>query len=280
MRRFLKFKVIGFAVAAVLIAAITVISLNAAGNSGLLSNALTALSTPLKSAAASVAKTFESIYGMMYDYDQVVLENEELKKELAELEKKSRESTEISEENDRLRELLNLSKRFEEIQTDTAMIIGGDSSNWSSLFTISKGSSNSEVAVGDSVITETGVLIGTISEVGTVSSTVITVIDTTFSVGAIIERNGDTAIASGDFELMQQDMMKLDYLTEGAEVLAGDTILTSGEGRLLPAGLVIGEVVDVLTYDTGIGQYAIIKPAADLGNIVYVSVITSFEITE
>jgi rod shape-determining protein MreC len=280
MRRFLKFRVIGFAIAAVLIAAITVISVNTAGNSGFISNTLTALSKPLKGVASSVAKTFESIYGYMYEYEQVVKQNEELNMELSELQEKYREYTEISEENDRLRELLNLSKRHEDFQYDTASIIGWDSSNWSSTFTISKGSANSDVAVGDCVITETGVLIGCITDVGTTSSNVVTVLDTTFSAGAIIERNGNTAIAGGDFELMQKDLMKLDFLSEGSEILAGDTIVTSGKGRLLPAGLVIGEVVDVLTYETGISRYATMRPAADLENIVYVYVITGFEITE
>lgn len=280
MRRFLKFKVIGFAIAAVLIAAITIISVNAAGNSGFISSALTALSKPLKSVAASVAKTFESIYGQMYKYDQLVLENDELEKQLADLEEDYREYIEISEENERLRELLNLSKRHEDFQYDTASIIQWDASNWTSTFTISKGSSNSKIAFGDCVITETGALIGYVTDVGTTSSIVVTVLDTTFSAGAIIERNGDTAIAVGDFELMKQDLMKLDYMTETTELLAGDTIVTSGKGGLLPAGLVIGDVVDVHTYNTGIGKYGTIKPAADLENIIYVTVITSFEITE
>lgn len=281
MRRFLKFKVIGFAIAAVLIAAITIISINSAGNSGFFTNTLTALSKPLKSMAASVARTFESIYGWMYEYEKVTEENENLKEQLADLKEDYREYTEISEENDRLRELLNLSQRHEDIQLDTASIISWDSSNWSSNFTISKGSSNSEVAVGDCVITETGVLIGLIIDVGTTSSNVVTVLDTTFSAGALIKRNGDTATAMGDFELMQQGLMKIDYMTEGSEILAGDTIVTSGKGsKLLPADLVIGDVVDVLTYETGLSKYATVRPAADLENVIYVYVIISFEITE
>ena len=69
-------------IAAVIIAAITLISLNTHGGSGFVTNSLTSMSKPLKSAAASVARVFESIYGYMYQYDKIKAENEDLKKKL------------------------------------------------------------------------------------------------------------------------------------------------------------------------------------------------------
>ena len=280
MKRFLKLRTLGFLFLAVAIALTTIISLNTSGSPGPVTNLLTALSKPLVSAATSVVRTFESVYGYMYEYDKVVAENQRLKAELAKLQQDYREYTEVAKENARLRELFNLSQRHADFKYDTASIIAWGASNWSYTFTISKGSSNSDVKAGDPVITETGALVGVIKEVGPMSSTCVTVLDTTFSAGAVIERNSDVAVAAGDFTLMRQGLLKLDYLTDSAQVVPGDTVTTSGKGGVLPAGLVIGTVSEIRTHESGIRRYAIIDPAADLDNVVDVFVITSFEIAE
>lgn len=280
MKRYLKLRTLGFLLLAVAIALTTIISLNTSGSPGPVTNLLTALSKPLVSAATSVVRAFESVYGYMYEYDKVVAENQRLKAELAKLQQDYREYTEIAKENARLRELFNLSQRHADFKYDTATIIAWGASNWSSTFTISKGSSNSDVKAGDPVITETGALVGVIKEVGPMSSTCVTVLDTTFSAGAVIERNNDVAVAMGDFTLMRQGLLKLDYLTDSAQILPGDTVTTSGKGGVLPAGLVIGTVAEVKTHESGIRRYAVIDPEADLDNVVNVFVITSFEMAE
>lgn len=280
MKRFLKLRVLGFLLAAIVIAAVTLVSVNTKGSPGFITNALNTMAKPLVSVASSVAKTFESVYGYMYEYDKVVAENQDLKAQLAKLQQEYRESTDISNENARLRSLLNLSSRHSDFHFDTASIIAWSASNWSSSFTISKGSSNSAVKAGDCIITETGALIGYVKDVGVTSSTAVTVLDTTFSAGAVVERNSDVAVATGDFTLMKQGLLKLDYLTEGTEVVSGDTITTSGKGGVLPAGLVIGTVSEVKTYESGIRRYATIRPAADLQNTTSVYLITSFEISQ
>jgi rod shape-determining protein MreC len=281
MRRFFRFRVFGFLMVAIIVAVITLITVNTRGNAGILTNALTSLSKPLRSFTVSVVKTFESIYGYIYEYENVVAENEWLKDELATLQKEYRDYIDVSNENERLYELLDLKSRHPEYeQYDSASIISWAASNWSSSFTINKGSYNSEIKVGDSVITESGALIGTVSEVGANSSTVVTVLDTTFSVGAYIERNEERAIAVGDFTLMKQGLLKFDYLQNETEIVSGDIIITSGSGGALPAELVIGTVQEVLTYDTGLARYATIVPAADLTSLSDVYLITSFEAAE
>lgn len=280
MKRLLKFKVIVFFILAVVIASITLISVNSRGNSGVISNTLTSLSKPFKSLASNVVKAFESIYGYIYEYDKVVAENESLKAQLYKLQQDYRDSNDISNENEQLRALLDLSRRHPDYkQYDMAAVILWSPSNWSSSFMIGKGTSNSKVKVGDCVITEMGALIGVVSEVGTNSSTVISVLDTTFSVGAYIERNDERAIAEGDFSLMKQGLLKFNYMQDSTEVVAGDTIITSGKNGVLPAGLVIGTVQQVLTYSSGLNRYATIKPAADLNSLANVYLITSFETT-
>ncbi len=277
MKRIFKFKVIGYFVIAVIIAAITLITVNTSGQPGFVTNALTSLSKPVKSLVASVASAYESLYGYIYEYNKIADENALLKAEIRQLKQEYREYIDISNELDELRELLGLASRHPDFDWGEADVISWNASNWASSFTINKGTYNSDVKVGDSVITETGALIGVVKAVHATSATVVTVIDTTFSVGAYIERNEDPAIAVGDFSLMQQGLLKFDYLQASIEIVAGDTILTSGSSGLLPAGLTVGTVEQVLTYDTGIRRYATIKPAADLQGLSTVYLVTGFQ---
>ena len=43
---------------------------------------------------------------------------------------------------------------------------------------------------------------------------------------------------------MREGKLKLTFIPDGAEILNGDTILTSGRGESIPKGLVIGRVTD------------------------------------
>lgn len=280
MKRIFKFRVFIFFIIAIIIATITLISVNTRGDAGIFSNTLTALSKPIQSVAATVAKSFESLYGYIYEYDEVVADNANLRAQLSQLQQEYREYTDVSNENESLRALLGLSARHPDFkQYDTASVINRSPSNWSTSITIGKGSSNSDIKIGDCVITETGALIGIISKVGTKTSTAITVLDTTFAVGAYIDQNEELAIAAGDFTLMKQGLLKFDYLSDTTQIVAGDTIISVGQDGILPAGLIIGTVEEVLTYKTGISRYATIKPAANLQSLANVYLITSFEIT-
>ena len=74
--------------------------------------------------------------------------------------------------------------------------------------------------------------------------------------------------------------LKLTYLAAGATLLAGDLVVTSGLGGYCPSGLVIGSVEELVADEGGLTQYAVIKPAAQLEDLVQVAVVKSFEIVE
>ena len=278
MKVFLNKKVILLIIITVLIAVVAIVSVNTSGRPGFVTDAAEAVAGPLKSVVSAVARSFESIYGYMYKYDSVVKENEQLKAQINEMRQDYREYIETANENDRLKSILELKARNTKPIVDTAVIDSWSASNWSSSFTINRGAANSEVAVGDSVITETGILVGRISQVGTDTSVCVSIIDTTFSAGALIGKSGDPAMVTGDFSLMRQGLCKLDFLSDDIDVVAGDAIVTSGKGGTFAQGLIIGEVTEVGDYLTGVGRYAAIKPAVDLQTLTYVYVVTDFEI--
>ncbi|MBP1736143.1 MAG: Rod shape-determining protein MreC [Oscillospiraceae bacterium] len=276
MKDFMKHNGILILIVAVLLAAITFVCSLFAGTDPL-SNAVGVLTTPFRSGLNTVAGWVDDVNGYLFDYDTLKTENEALKQQVADLEEQARAGEDASEENTRLRELLNLREKHSSFDLESAMVTARSTSNWSSTLTISAGSDYG-VEVDQCVIDEYGNLVGIVSEVGTNWATVNTVIDTYTELGGSIARTNSAAIIEGDFTLMQQGKLKLSYLPEDTQIISGDQILTSGKGGVYPSGLVVGSVEEILDDASNLNRYAVIAPSADLDHLVQVFVIKDFDI--
>jgi rod shape-determining protein MreC len=152
-------------------------------------------------------------------------------------------------------------------------VIARSSSSWTSTITIGGGSVEG-IEVGDSVITVQNFLVGQVVSVGATTAEVRTIIDIDSSIGALIDRSSVSGVASGDFELMNRGVMRLSFLSvSGADLLNGDTILTSGKGEVFPHGLVIGKISAYRIDDSGMNWYGEITPSADLDSLTTVVVV-------
>jgi rod shape-determining protein MreC len=272
---------VGIAVV-ILVLIVTVASSVLKGRAGLMANVAGGVSSPVSQAASSAIEWIEGIYGYIYQYDQLVAENSALRAQVAELQQAAVSVTETEEENARLRELLNFSEKHRDFTLESAKITAWSSSNWSSSFTISKGEDNADnpIEVGDCVITEYGALVGQIIEVGDTWCTVRTVIDSSIDVGALVGEAESVGMCVGDFALMQEGCLKLTYLSESAQLVEGEPVLTSGKGTYIPQGLIIGYIRSVLSEASGQTLYGVVEPACDLGNLTQVFIITDFQIQE
>ena len=251
-----------------------------ANNTTLLENLVGTVTAPFQSAAASAAGWVEGNLRFAAEFDALKEENQALKTQIAEMEERLRQAEVDSEENQRLRRLLDLREQRRDLSDlETATVVERSTDNWSAAMTLSKGTA-SGVEVGDCVITEEGYLAGFISDAGANWSTLLTLVDTEAAVGAQIFRSGDVAVAQGEFSLMRQGRLKLTYLAADTTLLAGDLVVTSGLGGYCPSGLVIGSVEELVADEGGLTQYAVIKPAAQLEDLVQVAVVKSFEIVE
>ena len=130
------------------------------------------------------------------------------------------------------------------------------------------------------MVTETGVLVGVVSVVGTNSAVVSTLINTDIDMGGMVARTYSAGILEGDFTLMEEGKLKLSYLPDSAQLIAGDEVLTSGKGGIYPSGLVVGQIESVFDGPSGKTRYAVILPEVDLGSLIEVFVIKEFDIVE
>lgn len=267
-------------VAAALLAAILgVVSLLLGGNADPLSNAVRVVVTPVRNGISQVVGWAEDVRSYLTEHDQLKEEVARLEEENAQLREQAREGQDALEENERLRELLELREKRRDFVFESATVTAMTSSNWESTLTISKGS-DFGVAVNDCVVTETGALVGVVSEVGTNWATVSTIVDTSIEIGGVVARTDSAGIIEGDFELMGQGRVRLSYLPEATQLIAGDEVLTSGRGGVYPSGLVVGHVEEIHMDESGLTRYAEVTPEVDLGQLVQVFVITDFDIVE
>ena len=258
---------------------IGVLSVVMGGQADPLSNLTNTIVSPLRGGVTAAADWVEGVYTYIFHYGELEQELNGLRVRVGELEEQVREGEEASRENEQLRELLNLQARRRDFVFEGARVTARSTSNWESTLTLSKGSS-SGIQAGDCVVTEMGVLVGVVSKTGLNWSTVSTIINTDTQMGGIVNRTYSAGVLEGDFSLMNQDRLKLNYLPEGAQLVSGDEVLTSGRGEVFRSGLVVGQVEGVFTDPSGQTRYAVVKPAVDLDALIKVFVIKDFEIVE
>lgn len=249
------------------------------GGADPLSNLFNTVTAPVRGVVSGVSNWAESVYTYVFRYDEMNAELDELRQQVAELEGQVRDGREAARENEQLRQLLGLQEKRRDFVFESARVTARSTSNWESTLTIGKGTS-SGVEPGDCVITETGELVGVVSEAGINWATVSTVINTDIEMGGMVTRTYSAGILEGDFALMGEGRLKLSYLPDGAQLVSGDEVVTSGKGDVYPSGLVVGQVEGVFTDPSGMTRYAVVIPDVELDALIEVFVIKEFDIVE
>ena len=249
------------------------------GTANPMANVVNTVTAPVRGGVSAVLNWAEGVYAYIFHYDELSHELDELRIQVAELEEQLRQNKEADRENEQLRQLLDLQARRRDFTFESARVTARSTSNWASTLTIDKGSANG-VAMGNCVVTETGVLVGIVAEVGANWATVSTIINTDIELGGMVTRTYSAGILEGDFALMSQGKLKLSYLPDGAQLVAGDEVLTSGRGDIYPSGLVVGRVEGLFTDPSGMTRYAVIMPDVTLDSLIEVFVIKEFDIVQ
>lgn len=274
MKRFFsgKLKII-LLIALVLAAALTILGI-ARGGTPLPEKVVQAVMTPLRNGVNAVTRGAERLYGYMFRYEALEAENQELKSRIAKMESEARTTDTLQRENQRLRELLQLTAEHEDYELVSAYITTWDSSNWAHSFTINRGS-NSGIAVGMCVITAQGQVVGLISEVGGTWATITTVLDPGLEISATLTASGYNGIVQGAYASGYQGLLRVNYLPMDAVVRNGDQVVTSGS-TVYPRDLILGYVTDAGFDESGVAKYALLNPAADFSSLEQVFVLTNY----
>lgn len=279
MKRFLSkngiWLLAGVAVVVVVLCIISAVS----SGTPFLRNAAGVIASPFRAAGSAVAGWFGGIGDHFDKVADLQQENDDLRAQVSDLERQLRQAQKDSEENQRLRDLLELQSQRHDLKTVSARITERSVSNWASTLTLTRGTS-AGVAIGDCAIDEVGNLVGVVTDAGLNWCAVTTILDTTSSIGATVFRTEQVAVAQGQLGLMSEGQLALTYVDEPDKLIAGDLVVTSGLGGYYPSGLPIGTVTELRTDTGGLTQYAVLSPKADIGALTQVFLITEFDVVE
>ena len=259
-------------IALVLSIGLTIVS--GAVNQSIPSLLVQGLMAPLKAGANALTEEAERFYGYMFNYESLAAENEALKAQIASMEDEARQADSYQRENQRLRNMLSLTSTREDFVLVDAYIIAWSSTDWSSTLTINKGT-DAGIALDMCAITDNGEVVGLVTEVGKNFAVVKTVLDSSLEISATIAASGYRGMVQGGYSDGRKDLLRMDYLPSGAIIRNNDQVVTSGS-TVYPRNLIMGHIVDAGFDETGVAKYAIIEPAADMGRLEQLFIITRY----
>jgi rod shape-determining protein MreC len=195
----------------------------------------------------------------------VKVENDALKRDLAVAQVAVQEQRALADRARGLERLLDLRAHLA-LKTIAAEIIGAAATPDFRTLTIDRGTRDG-VRADMSVIAPAGV-VGRLVVPSLRSSKVQLLIDRNAAAGAIIERTRAQGVVVG----VGDDKLRLEYVSEVSDVVAGDVVVTSGIDGIYPKGFIIGYVESV---ERSGGSYKriSIKPAVDFTSLEEVLVV-------
>ena len=201
-------------------------------------------------------------------------ENQHLKEKIDKIYELQVRVADLEAENGKMKQELNLTESLSEYTTVHATVIARNPDQWMESLVINVGA-NEGIQKNMSVMSGNG-LIGRIIEVNPTSSKVLLLSNEQSNDGKVaasiqIKSGSANGIISGyDRKTKEYLMTQVDPTVS---VAAGDLVQTSGLGGVTPSSLLIGEVTEAKMDDYGLFQTVRIKPAGEMTDIRFVTVI-------
>ncbi|MBP7585773.1 MAG: rod shape-determining protein MreC [Spirochaetes bacterium] len=179
---------------------------------------------------------------------------------------------EIKKENERLRAVIQMKERIE-YESIPAIVISRDPDNWFRTIILNRGSSDG-VKVNMPVVAYHGeekAIIGKIIEVRGSVSRVLPIVAPDMKLGVMLQGSRFPGLLKGLSS--GSNLCIMDYVSKSVLVKFGDVVVTSGQGGIFPAGLLIGKVLKAEIMEASAYQRAIVTPIIDYNRIEDVFII-------
>lgn len=233
------------------------------------------VATPFRALGNTIKESFEGYSKYFSTINKLESENNALESEIDLLESQLADANAIREENERLRDYLEIKKTYPDFKIIEALVVSRESENLTSIFTLNKGKRDG-VKLGMPILVGDG-LVGSVCEVGSDWCRVRAVSEASASAGAYISRSGELGIIDGDISLKDTGNCYLRYLNADADVEIGDIVYTSGTGSVFPRDLLVGKVTEIKTNTHLRTKEAVVELAVDFTDLKYVLIVTDFD---
>jgi len=237
---------------------------------------LKTVETPATGISAFSLKV-KQFFTWMFDWDRLQNEVDSLEAENARL----RNEISIRDEHiSQMEDLLELEAAVDGQPEEAylaAHVSARDSEGVLSRFILDKGSEDG-VQVGMCVVGTQG-LIGRVLDVGPHYCRVGTLLDPMMAVSVVAERSRDEGVLKGiqnDGKTAQR--CELMYLPFDADLVPGDSVVTTDLGGIYPRGIPVGTVVEV-SLESNSGAATLVEPAEDFARIENVLIMLTMQET-
>jgi rod shape-determining protein MreC len=194
---------------------------------------------------------------------ELIQENENLRRENQQLKFLQLQTAATARENDQLRAAIGWQKQTP-WKLKLANVVLRDPANWWRTAQIDLGSRNG-LTVNLPILSPEGFLIGRVSSVDQFKSQIILIGDPNCRVSARVENPTHDIGVLGAGGPLDDSLVGLSYLSSGANLKSGQSVVTSGEGGIFPPGIPIGQIVDAQQVEFGLYTEARVKLNANLG---------------
>jgi len=261
-----------FSLATSLIIVMLLIYLSAAGVLGPLESVV---SVPLNFIQGLFGGTTQGVSGFIddvADYRRLEQRNKDLEEALAVYQAELAQLREKGEDYDRLAALLDYN-RFgpEDHEYVTCDVIGMDTTGFVRALQINCGRRDGLERL-DPVVTELG-LVGRITGISATGAEVLLVTDPNSQINARLQTTREDGLVIGQ---LGGDLL-MSYIPVDAEIREGDLVLSSGLGQMLPADLLLGQVLSYSLSENELYQEARVRSLVDFDRLEIVQVIINFE---
>lgn len=249
------------------------------GWGSLLSDVGSAVMYPFQWVGSKIGGGVSGFFSYFADIRDLRDEVESLKNENQELKDQLVDAEIMADENAWLYHYLTMKEERGDWSLCAASVIAsatasGEGGDYATELTLNRGSA-SGIAAGMPVVTGSG-LVGVVVEVGLNHCRVMTLLDTSVSVGAVTTRATENGLCEGDYSRLHEGHATLKNLPEEADVEVGDIVVTSGRGSVYPYGIPIGRVTEVTANAFVRTTEAAVQPFTDFSDLTQVMIITKY----
>ncbi|MGH9690124.1 MAG: rod shape-determining protein MreC [Candidatus Acidiferrales bacterium] len=223
--------------------------------------------TPIERGGTWSFSKVRGVWTGYIDLHNARTENRQLRDEIGQLRLRNRDLESEAGEAKRLAVLLNFREAHPEVSMVAAQVIGASADPASHTLFINRGARD-HLHLNLAVITPDGI-VGKLVEVFPTASQVLLINDKESGVGALFADSRTHGVVKGNAD----PDPRMDYIVNDEKVRPGETILTSGDDRIFPKGLLVGTVIDATPGNPF--QMIRVQPAARLDRLEDVIVLLS-----
>jgi rod shape-determining protein MreC len=260
----------GYLFLAIMVAQVILVSAQVQSKSGVRVLQLVVLEvfSHLQSGTAGVVNGARTVWADYVGLRGVHVQNEALKRQVADLQVRLQQEHALAERSEKLQELLHLRTQAT-VPTLAADVIAGNPDPLMRTVTINRGSADG-VQPDMAVIAPSGIVGRVLGPTARHAARVQLIIDRDAAAGALIERTRAGGMVVG---ADADPPLKMDLVSNLADVRPGDTVIASGVDGIFPNGYLIGRIEHADHAGAGLYWTITVRPAVDFSSLEDVLVV-------